>query len=138
MGTRIGQGNLKELMMTEKSVHGVKFYVWAIIDFVLAELLIAALANSVPAFGDVFKQYGGKLPWLTEIVCRLGYSFGPYGHGLAIAVGVLGGLFFFTPAIKEKVEFKFVIYLFFFLMILLIILLIGLFSPMFYLGGPAK
>jgi hypothetical protein len=125
-------------MMTGTSARGVKFYVWTIIDFVLAEFLIAVLAKAVPDFGDVFKQYGGKLPWLTEVICRLGYVFAPYGHRMALAVGILGCLFFFVPAIKKKIEFKFVIYFFFFLMILLIILLIGLFSPMFFLSGPAK
>ena len=120
------------------NTHGVKFHIWAFIDFILAELLIMVLAKAVPSFGDVFKQYGGKLPWLTEAVCRLGYSFAPYGHFLAVAVVFMGGLFFFNRTIKKKVEFKYVMYLFLFLMVLLIILLVGMFSPMFYLGEPAK
>jgi hypothetical protein len=123
---------------TEGNFNGIKYHIWTIVDFVLVEFLIMVLAKAMPSFGDVFNQYGAKLPWLTSIVCQLGYFLEPYGRGLATAVGCFGGLFLFTPRIKKKVEFKYLIYLFLLLVVLLIILLIGMFSPMFCLDGPTK
>ena len=122
---------------TGAAPHGMKFNIWAIADLLLALFLIMSLAQVAPTFGEVFKQVGGQLPWLTEVICRMGTALKPYGHSLAGATAILGVLFLRSEH-KEKVEVKHMIYLFLFLLAFLIVLMTGLFMPMFYLGNQAN
>jgi hypothetical protein len=129
--------NCGEPKATGAAPHGVKFHIWAIVDLFLALFLIMVLSYSAPSFGEVFKQVGGDLPWLTQIICRLGTHLKPYGHGLAIATLFLG-IYFLRSEYKEKVQLKHAVYLFLILFALLIVLITALFMPMFYLGNQAS
>jgi hypothetical protein len=121
--------------LTSGSELGIKFHTVAFVDFALILAMLIALAKVCPSFADVFKSHGAKLPWLTDAICGFGYFLKPIGDVLIVVVGSLGGIFFFNPKIKKKVEFKYLIYLLLLLIVLLVIFLIGLFSPMFYLGS---
>lgn len=43
----------------------------------------------VPMFSDVFKRFGGKLPWMTELVITASAAIGRYFFPTVLAIGVL-------------------------------------------------
>ncbi len=124
--------------LTGTTAYGVKFHIYALLDFGLVFAILLALVDIVPTFGDVLKSSGSGLPWLTGVICSFGNFLQPYGRALIIAIGCLAGLFFFTPKIKKHVELKYLIILFLLLVVILLVFVIAMFSPMFYLGEPAK
>src|SRR5579859_5219965 len=89
--------------LTGATAYGVKFHIYALLDFALVFAMLMVLVDMVSTFGDVFKSFGASIPWLTGVICSLGYFLQPYGRGLMIAIGCLAGLFFFTPKIKKHV-----------------------------------
>ena len=82
-----------------RQVRSAMIYPILIISFALI-VMLALVAFLIPVFEKVFKQFGGKLPALTQFMVGFSHLINSQGYILVIAIG--GGLFAFVKWKKTK------------------------------------
>ena len=82
-----------------RQVRSAMIYPVLIISFAMI-VMLALVAFLIPVFENVFKQFGGKLPALTQFMVDFSHLVNGQGYIRVIAIG--GGLFAFVKWKKTK------------------------------------
>jgi type IV pilus assembly protein PilC len=59
----------------------------------------------VPMFGDVFKRFGGQLPWITEKIISMSQAMENNFYGFVIVIAVIAGLIWYSRKTERYRQF---------------------------------
>jgi len=83
-----------------RQIRAAMIYPTLVITFA-AVVLLALVAFLIPVFENVFKQFGGKLPALTQFMVGFSHMINDQWYILILAVGTIGGSFVFWKRSKR-------------------------------------
>jgi type II secretory pathway component PulF len=59
----------------------------------------------VPMFGDVFKRFGGQLPWITEKIISVSQAMENNFYGLVFVITIVAGLIWYSRKTERYRQF---------------------------------